>query len=82
VKSADVSAGRRAEGKGTLAHFVGGLIGKSDGTNIVRRDTRTNESGDTAGYDAGFAAARPRDDKQGTVAVEYGFLLGWSQPRG
>jgi hypothetical protein len=78
VKSADVSACGGGKAECALAHFVSGLVGKSNSADIVHGDARIDESGDATGYDACFAAARPGDYKQGTIAVKYGLLLGWS----
>jgi len=80
MKCAYERAGGSAEREGTLAHFLGGLIGEGYGADIVGRDARFDEGGDAEGYDAGLAAAGAGDNKQGAFAMTNGLLLRRGKP--
>ena len=71
-----VLGGPAYQSLGTLAHFGGGLVGKGDGCNALRRHAGLNQSPDLVGNDPGFAGARPSEYQAGTVQVIDSFKLG------
>lgn len=58
-----------------LPHFLGGLIGEGDGTDIPRRNTRIDQCGDAMGNDAGLAAAGAGKDQERPFNMKDGFFL-------
>jgi hypothetical protein len=60
----------------SLAHFLGGLIGKRHGEELLREDaTCPNKEGDAVRNDPRFARPRTGENQERTVTVLHGFLL-------
>ena len=58
------------------AHFVGRLVGESQGENLVAGDSLLEQPGNAVGDDASLAASRSGQDQQGALQVRYGLALG------
>jgi hypothetical protein len=67
---------------GALAHFSGGLVGKGDGGNALRRHAGLDQAANLVGDHPGFTRARPGQHQAGAVQVVNGFKLGRVQTVG
>ena len=63
----------------SLAHLLGGLVGKSYRANIMGIDARINQGRDSTCDYCGLSAAGPGDDEQGAFNMMDGFSLGNSE---
>ena len=59
----------------TLFHFLGGLIGKGNGQDAVRRDAELQEVGDAAGQNLGLPRSGAGSDQERALCMIYGLTL-------
>ena len=59
----------RQQGRSTLLHLVGGLVGEGDGQDPLRPRTVADQLGDAVGDHPGLAGSRPASTSSGPASV-------------